>query len=363
MFNWYKKEKPVQGLAGMGGGVVSKLLGGLSVSGAFTVGSTPYIVPGAGPWTVADGAYDSGLTAGPLTLTVDDGPFFVTCKVIGAGGSKGSQGSEHGGGGGGVLATIELKDGITYALVVGDGATGPNSQPKPIPYGGGGHGDYPLRGSGGGFSGIFVSSVIEANACIVAGGGGACGSYGGGAGGGGSMDTDGTAPANGDGGAGQPPLNPSNPNPGLDPPRGEGGTTNNGGLGPGGAGGSGQSQDPYPGPGISLQGGAGRGGGGGGYYGGGAGTDRGGHAPGGGGGSSYWGGHPNGPVTKLGNYGGANGWYPHPYFKGLGAYGMPQPAGGPHGVAGYGGGPKWTSPYTNDGYPGRIIIYRSGSEP
>ena len=33
MFNWYKKEKPFQGLAGMGGGVVSKLLGGLSVSG------------------------------------------------------------------------------------------------------------------------------------------------------------------------------------------------------------------------------------------------------------------------------------------------------------------------------------------
>ena len=59
MFNWYKKEKPFQGLAGMGGGVVSKLLGGLSVSGAFTVGSTPYVVPGAGPWTVADGAYDS----------------------------------------------------------------------------------------------------------------------------------------------------------------------------------------------------------------------------------------------------------------------------------------------------------------
>ena len=59
----------------MGGGVVSKLLGGLSVSGAFTVGSTPYIVPGAGPWTVADGAYDSGLTAVPLTLTVDDGTF------------------------------------------------------------------------------------------------------------------------------------------------------------------------------------------------------------------------------------------------------------------------------------------------
>ena len=69
------------------------------------------------------------------------------------------------------------------------------------------------------------------------------------------------------------------------------------------------------------------------------------------------------PVTKLGNYGGANGWYPHPYFKGLGAYGMPQPAGGTHGVAGYGGGTKWTAPYTNDGYPGRIIIYRSGSEP
>lgn len=361
MFNWYKKENPFQGLAGMGGGVVSRVLGSVAggSSGAFTVGSTPYTVPGSpSGWSVADGAYDSGLTAGPSTLTVTDGPFTVTCKVIGAGGAKGSQGSQAGGGGGGVHATIELMDGQTYTLVVGTG-NGRASSPWPKPNGGGGHADYPLRGSGGGFSGIFHSSTVnESNACIVAGGGGGHGSYGGGAGGGGDLSTDGSSPANGTFGVGAPPLSPADNN-----PQGEGGTTNNSGAGPGGSGGSGQSYDPHPGPGTSLQGGAGRGGGGGGYYGGGSGTDRGSYSPGGGGGSSYWGGHPNGPVTKLGNYGGSTGWYPHPYYKGLGAYGMPQPAGGPHGSAGYGAGPKWTSPYTNDGYPGRIIIYKSGSEP
>ena len=363
MFNWYKKENPFQGLAGMGGGVVSRVLGSVAggSSGAFTVGSTPYTVPGSpSGWAVSDGAYDSGLNSGPSTLTVTNGPFTVTCKVIAAGGAKGSVGSHHGGGGGGVHATIELMDGQTYTLVVGTGS-GKASSPWPTLQGGGGHADYPLRGSGGGFSGIFHSSTVnESNACIVAGGGGGVGSYGGGAGGGGDMATDGSSPANGGGGVGPPPYGSPG---GQDPPRGEGGTTNNSGAGPGGSGGSGQSYDPHPGPGVSLQGGAGRGGGGGGYYGGGSGTDRGSYSPGGGGGSSYWGGHPNGPVTKLGNYGGAPGWYPHPYFKGLGAYGMPQPAGGPHGNAGYGAGPKWTSPYTNDGYPGRIIIYKSGSEP
>ena len=363
MFNWYKKENPFQGLAGMGGGVVSRVLGSVAggSSGAFTVGSTPYTVPGSpSGWAVSDGAYDSGLNSGPSTLTVTNGPFTVTCKVIAAGGAKGSVGSHHGGGGGGVHATIELMDGQTYTLVVGQG-NGKSSSPWPTLVGGGGHADYPLRGSGGGFSGIFHSSTVnESNACIVAGGGGGVGSYGGGAGGGGDMATDGSSPANGGGGVGPPPYGSPG---GQDPPRGEGGTTNNSGAGPGGSGCSGQSYDPHPGPGVSLQGGAGRGGGGGGYYGGGSGTDRGSYSPGGGGGSSYWGGHPNGPVTKLGNYGGAPGWYPHPYFKGLGAYGMPQPAGGPHGNAGYGAGPKWTSPYTNDGYPGRIIIYKSGSEP
>lgn len=358
---WFKKESPLLGMFGMGGGIGSNLIGGVSAAGAFTVGSTPYTVPGSGPWAVSDGAYDSGLTSGPSTLTVTDGPFTVTCKVIAAGGAKGSVGSDHGGGGGGVHATIELMNGQSYTLIVGQG-DGKSGSPWPTLVGGGGHADYPLRGSGGGFSGIFYSpSVTQSNACIVAGGGGGVGSYGGG-GGGGGIQGDGTSPANGEGGAGQPPLNPANPNPGLDPPRGEGGQTNNNGLGPGGSGGAGQSYDPHPGPGTSLQGGAGRGGGGGGYYGGGSGTDRGPYSPGGGGGSSYWGGHPNGPVTKLGNYGGVVGWYPNSYFQGLGAYGMPQSAGGPHGSAGQGAGPGNPPSYTNNGYPGRIIIYRSGSE-
>ena len=29
---WHKKEKPLQGLAGMGGGIVSRLMGGLVLS-------------------------------------------------------------------------------------------------------------------------------------------------------------------------------------------------------------------------------------------------------------------------------------------------------------------------------------------
>jgi len=351
---------PILSRVGSDFGFGRKKQGGVPAgpAGTFTVSGSPYSVPGSGPWNVAAGAYDSGLTAGPQTLTVGAGsPFYVTFKVVGAGGGKGGQGSQHGGGGAGVIGQVELKAGQTYILVVGDGsqvAYPTRPSPQPTPYGGGGQADYPNRGGGGGFSGVFYSSVSEANAVIVAGGGGGHGSYGGGSAGGGTPGTQ-PQPSAGAPGAG--------PNADQSAPVGGGGTTNNSGLGPGGSGGSGQSFDGYPGPGISLQGGSGRGGGGGGYYGGGSGTDRGAHSPGGGGGSSYWGGHPQAPVSNTEMWGGIVGWYPSVPLQGYAAYNMPS-TGGPIGNAGFGAGPNFTgTPYTNNGYPGRILIYRTGSEP
>ena len=62
-------------------------------------------------------------------------------------------------------------------------------------------------------------------------------------------------------------------------------------------------------------------------------------------------------------WGGFVGWYPSTPFQGIAGYGMPA-QGGPTGFAGYGAGPKYPgTPYTNNGYPGIILIYRTGSEP
>ena len=51
MLNWHKKEKPLQGIAGMGGGVVSRLLGATPT--AFFV---EYIVLAGGGGGGSDGS-------------------------------------------------------------------------------------------------------------------------------------------------------------------------------------------------------------------------------------------------------------------------------------------------------------------
>jgi len=208
----------------------------------------------------------------------------ISLKLWGAGGNGGQAGGwsfgAAAGGGGFVSATFNLPTayrgtnlilqvgragfsvGTPFQRGFGGGCTadnGPNSDNR---YGGG----------GGGYTGVFLASVSQANALAIAGGGGGGGSSRAGTGnvggaGGGTTGADGTSAYDG-----------------LGPYRGKGGTQSAGGSAP---------YDPAPQSAGALQGGAAwinnyGGGGGGGYYGG----SGGGYAEantmgGGGGGSGY----------------------------------------------------------------------------
>lgn len=182
----------------------------------------------------------------------------------GAGGAGGYN-AGTGGAGGAAAGYMLVTPTSSYAIVVGGGgqSRAPNAGPGTAPEGGGGlAGDLGYGGQGGGYSGIFVNSVSQLNAMLIAGGGGG-GAYEGATGGAGG-GTSGLAGGNG--------------------------TEAGGGGGTQSAGGSSVSQT-----GSALQGGTsgphsddgGSGGGGGGYFGGGAGANSN-PGSGGGGGSGYF---------------------------------------------------------------------------
>jgi len=223
----------------------------------------------------------SKLGFGRVDAADASGLFIFSVKLWGAGGTGGNAGGWNygaaAGGGGFVNATFSLPSayrGTNLILQVGQlglavgtafqrgfgggctADTGPNSDNR---YGGG----------GGGYTGIFLGSVSQANALAIAGGGGGGGSSRAGTGnvggaGGGTTGADGTAAYDGD-----------------TPYRGRGGTQSAGGS------------SPSPQQAGALQGGAAwsnnyGGGGGGGYYGGsGGGYDEPNTMGGGGGGSGY----------------------------------------------------------------------------
>ena len=206
------------------------------------------------------------LGVGTYDITVDNN-ITANLRALGAGGGTSNQRSVAGGAGGLSTGKFTFLKGTTYKLVVGgagtsasDGST-VNSGGNGGGGGGGAVGYEGGGGGGGGYTGLFVSSISQANAVIIAGGGG-----------GGAND-----PANGGAGGGLT---------GSDAARGDrggkGGTQEAGGAAGGQDGVSGTS-------GSALQGGPGAGGGGGGYYGGGGGQFfRGCCADGaGGGGSAY----------------------------------------------------------------------------
>ena len=215
----------------------------------------------------------STLTLGEGTYDISvDNDITADLRALGAGGGTSIQRSVPGGAGGLSTGEFTFLNGTTYKLVVG-GAGGTGGGP-----GGGGAGSQSGSGGGGGgggYTGLFVGSISQDNAVIIAGGGG-----------GGSND-----PASGGAGGGL-----------------TGGDAGNVGRGGGGgtqsAGGSAGSVTTNGNAGSALQGGDGAGGGGGGYFGGGSG---GGHngccADGaGGGGSAYIGSSllTNGSTTQGG---------------------------------------------------------------
>ncbi|HLD35976.1 MAG TPA: DUF2341 domain-containing protein [Planctomycetota bacterium] len=128
--------------------------------------------------------YDSGYkmhtftSSGALTVTGGGNVEVYAWGGGGAGGNVGAWGyGSAGGAGGAARGTLSVVSG-TYNVVVGGGGM-INSYVGAA--GGGGPGsnnnvDNQYGGGGGGYSGIFKSSVSQANACIIAGGGGGGGS-------------------------------------------------------------------------------------------------------------------------------------------------------------------------------------------
>ena len=202
----------------------------------------------------------------------------VLIKVWGGGGGTSGSGT-LGGGGGYTTGFLNLQAGTTYRIVVGSGGkTGVQAGIASIPGGPGqaGLGPSGPGGTGGGYSGIFVNSVTQSNALLIAGGGGGGAWWDfvfGGAGGGSSgqvgVSTRFSSYSEGGGG----------------------GTQSAGGYGAGGAdssGGAGSALKGGDAPTVGGPGWVGGGGGGGGYFGGGAGASGGSSHGAGGGGSGYF---------------------------------------------------------------------------
>lgn len=108
MFQWYKKEKPFLGLAGMGGGVVSRLVVGGGASIEITGGST---------FESGGNRYHVFTSSGTLSV-VGDGT--ISNLLIVAAGGNGGAPRAGGGGGGGVrnLSNIPITTN-NYPIQVG----------------------------------------------------------------------------------------------------------------------------------------------------------------------------------------------------------------------------------------------------
>lgn len=235
-------------------------------------------------WSVttpcSSGSQTFNYTGNQQPFTLPTGCTTATFTAWGAGGGIYSS-SAAAGPGGHATGTHTASGGTQYVVVVG--GKGQNRQGTAIQGGG-----------GGGYSGVFLSSVSQANALLVAGGGGGAGAGGGcssgqaGAGGGnaGQAGT-GTYAGNYPGGGGTQSSGGAG---------GTGGDGANGGAGTAlqGGGGGGGGSGSFSAGGYGGGGAAGRvvgaGGGGGGYYGGGGGGAYASYAHsncGGGGGSGY----------------------------------------------------------------------------
>ena len=196
-------------------------------------------------------------TAGTYDLTIPAGATWLHVKAWGAGGANGPS-SDAGGGGGFAQGNITVSVGQAYKIVVGGAGSGTTGGT-----GGGGTGGTGADngGGGGGYSGVFITSVSQANAKVIAGGGG----------GGGSTDASSSNAGAGGGTDGADGASGANNSYGKKGTSSAGGAAGIAGGGGGGASGT---------AGSALQGGTGgaggggafgAGGGGGGYYGGGGG--------------------------------------------------------------------------------------------
>lgn len=123
-------------------------------------------------------------TGADQSFVVPSGVTEIYVKMWGAGGGGGNSGGwsqgSTGGGGGCSVGVIPVTAGETLILVVGQGGQTNYASPGGYNYGRGGtfsnNSDNRYCGQGGGYTGIFRTSVTQANAIMIAGGGGGGGS-------------------------------------------------------------------------------------------------------------------------------------------------------------------------------------------
>ena len=109
MLNWHKKEKPLQGLTGLGGGIVSRSIGGAGGINAKASGGIIeladngmvthiFVTPGVDTSTAEGGAFDPDTSQTFVAPAPISGVLFF---VIGGGGGGGYAGGGGAGGAGG----------------------------------------------------------------------------------------------------------------------------------------------------------------------------------------------------------------------------------------------------------------------
>lgn len=200
--NWHKKEKPIQGMMGMGGGATGYLFGG---------GGARFQLTGGTQSVIGDYTFHKFTNGMPGSFTVDSGESTDAVILIAAGGGGGGCQVGGGGGGGGLIyrTSVVLTPG-TYTYNVGAGGEG-RSYPNPS-----------QRGYQGSPSTItFPSSHPYGNITNTAIGGGGGAAYG--------NDSGGTPGGSGGGGGGSPTsatpgIQPQQSNPGWSQYGNPGGT-------------------------------------------------------------------------------------------------------------------------------------------
>ena len=188
--SWFKKEKPLPTMIGMGGGATS-LQQNAGGAGKFTLAPSPS--PGSTTDYVITDGYTSPVVIGPtgghrLAMVITSGPFVATIKLWGAGGGTGINGGTAGSGG---YATGEFEFimGETYYWDVGEGGRQSNQGGTAIGGGGAGAGSPGPQGGGGGgggFTALFKAppgnshpqARTQAYCVLCVGGGGGSGQTG-----------------------------------------------------------------------------------------------------------------------------------------------------------------------------------------
>jgi hypothetical protein len=168
--NWHKKEKPIQGMMGMGGGATGYLVSGagggqgLQIQRYNDLGSLIETIDLDAAQLQSGYDFDN---IGYYNLTWS-GEANVRCWVWGGAGGRGdAPGPSFGGAGGGARGEIVATDGAVWTVIVGGGGKGPGSQMPGTSYTTGSRGFpdggtvYQYNGAGGGGSSRIATSQIS----------------------------------------------------------------------------------------------------------------------------------------------------------------------------------------------------------